>query len=320
MSFPDEYNHNKKCNGRGLAPIKRYLVQSRLLGERWVDVENARFAELQDALDYASMCSCYPVIYGMTRVLSVDEYGARVDVVQTFSAGEGQMQPDVNERQPFSIQLRYTVSPHIETWGWFSKRFSTREDALEFVKRHIFPRKMCDAVRIYHCNKHQVTYYSEEILKYKSIHAVRDEARADRDHRRNDAADVTAYAVHHGKKAAFDESSPMNQSTGWLFESWYENNRTSLPYSIIGTARAAYREGFRQCEVQRSLKGGVRAVVEPGKVKAEVNSIGKDAERFDAWMRERFNAPFNVKIDLHCAMLEAFRAGLQQGGARPHQS
>lgn len=146
------------CNGRRTKAPKRYKIETRLQGENWVTDVNS-FAELQDALDYASMLSCYPVIYGMARV--VDNHRAVDCVMQTFGAGEGQLKPKVNPWGPrFSVQLRYTVSPKGETWGWLSKQFYSHGQALAFTRVHLFPRKICDVVRIYHGDEQVGTHYS----------------------------------------------------------------------------------------------------------------------------------------------------------------
>ena len=327
---------DEACNGRGHKDSKRYIVQHRVYtSDSWMDVQNASFVAVNDALLYASMCSCYPVIYGMTRV--VDTLDGRV--VQTYSAGEGQLTPKQHPDR-YYLQLRYTVTPKGETWGWLSRSFLSFEAAIDFTRRQLLPRNICDAVRVIKDNHNFLTwYYTEEaVTKFTIKDAPRSDVFEDFLKRyyprqpqngflhefngkpvtytpasparpRNDAADALAYAA-----ATCPKPCPRDTNgDGDCPRCAPAAGHGGLPKTLLGFP----------VEVSHSTKGKhfvAGPIPNYQELGGRVLDVPRVREWFKQWFRGRFKTEYNENIEVHCAMFVSFRAAMEIRVLRQHQS
>jgi len=282
----------------------RYKLQHRLYRNDWSNIDYS-FSHQRDALDYASMCSCYPLIYGQTRV--IDSLSGLV--IATFNAGEGLKEPQHKPGMPpYKLQLRYTVTPKGETWGWLSRTFLSFDAALDFARRQIFPRNICDAVRVVKDGEVLATWIMAD-----SISASKRE-------------------THHGDPAkTFVELKDPPRQTIPMFEQFKrefneaERETRGLPKTMFGlpVKSVALDPAYSQSVVAFGnlprLKFEESTIPGFDELVGRNTHLGETRHLFAEWFQRRFKTVFNLEIGLHCAMLEAFRAALAIRVVRPHQ-
>jgi hypothetical protein len=251
----------------------------------------------------------------MTRV--VDNLDGRV--VQTYSSGEGRLTPKQDPNR-YYLQLRYTVSDKGETWGWLSKSFLSFEAAIDFTRRQLLPRNICDAVRVIKDNHNFLTWYYTEpaAVKFTTKDAPRSGVFEDFLKKyyppRNDAADALAYSMHSQRAAVEECAKPCTRDTNGDGDCSRCAPPRGLPKSMFGIP---VKEVDMNLGKTPFKFGPIPQYKEMG---GQVLDTPRVREWFRQWMRSRFRTEYNDEIELHCAMFEAFRAAMEIRVLRAHQS
>lgn len=278
----------------------RYKVQHRLQSDSWTDINHAFFAR-RDAFDYASMCSCYPIIYGMTRVVdTLDD-----SVLATFSAGEGLTEPlHKPGMPPYHLHLRYTVTAAGETWGWLSKGFDSVAKALAFAHHELFPRKICDAVRVWKDGKQLVEWHNRDGDPTDSL-------QRHLDHASRVVADMPPWKRNilrnSGKPNVSEARKPVRNGAAQCDMEDRIPERLTRPQSRA-ELREHYEDGLRSLRAAFDKASNIPSITVFHTTKQMCDRSMR--ELFTSWLRSEFKQEYKQGMGLHECMLDAFRAGL----------